>query len=479
MDGPGDGHCTTLDEPGFRVPDGIASGMLHAAPFGVLCYRLAGGSLVLAGGNPAAERILGLSLSGRMGERIEEVFPGLIGTDAPERFRAVAQGGEPLRFERISYADGRVFGAYDYGAYQAGPGLVAVVFEEITQRKLDEIALYESRELYARLFEDSHLAALLVNPADGRITDANAAAAAFYGYPREVLQRMRVADLDTDPPDVVGRRMREIVQKRQSRLELRHRLASGETSEVEVFSGPIVLGGELRMLSFVHDIAERRRMEDDLATLLKEKELLLREMHHRVANNLQLLSSLVRLQSLSTNEPVAQKALGVVDSRLSTIAAAHGALRGRDGESTARLDDYATMVVRPLVLLGEQKGIAVVLEAPKTSVGPELATPLGLILNELVTNSLKHAFGETRGGEIRVRLACDEQTLSLEVSDNGLGIRGGVGNGAGNGTGMDIVQALARQIGGTVETQSGSGGVSVRMVCPLSTSVDCKPSEAG
>lgn len=479
MNGPGDGPRAALDDPGLRVPDEAASRMLDAAPFGVLCYRLEGDDLLLAGGNPAAERILGLSLFGRVGERIEEVFPGLAGTDVPERFRAVARDGESLRIERISYADGRVSGAYDFGAYQAGPGLVVVAFEDITQRKLDEIALYESRELYARLFEDSHLAALLVNPADGRITDANAAAAVFYGYPREVLQRMRVADLDIDPPDVVGRRMREIVQKRQSRMEFRHRLASGETRGVEVFSGPITLGGELRLLSFVHDVTERRRMEGDLAKLLKEKELLLREMHHRMANNLQLLSSLVRLQVLSTSDPAAQKALGVVDSRLGTIATAHGALRGRGDEATARLDDYAAMVVRPLVLLGEQKGITVAIEAPKVNVGPELATPLGLILNELVTNSLKHAFDKEGGGKIRVRVFCDERTLNLEVSDNGRGIRGGAGNGTGNGTGLDIVQALARQIGGSVETQSSPGGVSVRMSCPLPKSVECATPEAG
>jgi|GEM_PF-4039923 len=474
MDGPGDGNRAALDAPGLRVPDDAASRLLDAAPFGVLCYRLAGDDLLLAGGNPAAERILGLSLSGRLGERIESIFPGLAATDVPARFRTVAKGGESLRFERISYADGRVSGAYDYSAYRFAPDMVAVSFEDITQRKRDEAALRESRELYSRLFKESHMAAVLVNPADGRIMDANAAATALYGYPYETLRRMRVADLCTEPPGAVERSLREAAQREQSRLEVHHRLASGETRAVEIFSGPITLGGEPWLLSFVHDISERRRMEGDLARLLKEKELLLREMHHRVANNLQLLSSLVRLQSFSTNESAAQKALGVVDSRLNTIAASHGALRGRGGEATAHLDEYAATVVKPLALLGEQKGISVVLEAPDTRVGAGLATPLGLIMNELVTNSLKHAFGDG-GGEIRVRLTCDHETLRLEVSDNGRGL----GEGAGNGTGMDIVQALARQIGGSVETQSGPEGVSVRMSCPLPKNVDCATPEAG
>lgn len=473
MDGCGDGNRATFDDPGLRFPTGIAAKLLDAAPFGVLCYRLAGDDLLLSGANPAAERILGLSLSGRLGERIEDIFPGLTATDVPESFRAVARGGDSLRFERISYADGRVSGAYDYSAYSFAPGMVAVSFEDITQRKRDETALRESRELYSRLFKDSHMAAVLVNPGNGRIMDANAAATAFYGYPYETLRRMNVTDLCIEPPGSVERSLREAAQKEQSRLEVHHRLASGETRAVEIFSGPITLGGEPWLLSFVHDISERRRMEDELARLLREKELLLREMHHRVANNLQLLSSLVRLQSFSTNEPTAQKALQVVDSRLGTIAASHGALRGRGGETTAPLDEYAATVVRPLALLGEQKGISIVLEASDTRVGAGLATPLGLIMNELVTNSLKHAFGD-EGGEIRVRLTCERDTLCLEVSDNGRGL----GTGKGNGAGMDIVQALARQIGGEVETQSGPEGVRMRMSCPLPKNAECAPSEA-
>ena len=124
--------------------------------------------------------------------------------------------------------------------------------------------LRESKSRYHALFENPHTAMLLIDPADGRIVEANGAAAAFYGWPRERLATMRVTDLNALSPEEAAKRMHAAASGRQSRFEFPHRLSDGTMRDVEVFSGPIAVAGRPLLLSIVHDVTERRRAEAGL-----------------------------------------------------------------------------------------------------------------------------------------------------------------------------------------------------------------------
>ncbi|HEX6938276.1 MAG TPA: PAS domain S-box protein [Longimicrobiales bacterium] len=149
------------------------------------------------------------------------------------------------------------FTCLDGGAY-------AVVVRDISDRKRAERALQESEALYRQIFERNQAVKLLIDPASGRIVDANPAAAEFYGYALEELKRLRITDLNTLPPAEVAELMRQAARERRTSFVFAHRLASGAVRDVEVHSGPVELGGRRLLFSIVHDITERRRAEEAL-----------------------------------------------------------------------------------------------------------------------------------------------------------------------------------------------------------------------
>jgi PAS domain S-box-containing protein len=117
---------------------------------------------------------------------------------------------------------------------------------------------------YRALFWRHHTAVLVIDPVDGRIVDANPAAARFYGYPRSVLRAMRIADLNGAAEAVIRDRLQEAVAGQEAPFRFVHRLASGEERDVEVFSGPVRVDGRTLLYSIVHDVTEARRVEEAL-----------------------------------------------------------------------------------------------------------------------------------------------------------------------------------------------------------------------
>ena len=136
---------------------------------------------------------------------------------------------------------------------------------ERAERRRIEAALRESEQRYRRLFTGAKAVELLIDPADGRIVDANDAAVAFYGRSRETLTTLRVTDINCLSPDEVAAEMALAATQARSHLHFRHRLASGEVRDVEVHSGPIEVGERELLYSIVHDVTDRRRAERALA----------------------------------------------------------------------------------------------------------------------------------------------------------------------------------------------------------------------
>ncbi len=136
------------------------------------------------------------------------------------------------------------------------------VFVDRYRRESRERRALDDR--YRALFWRHYTAVLVIDPADGRIVDANPAAARFYGYPRDALRAMRITDLNTAPEEAVRAGMREAVDGQQAPFRFVHRLASGEERCVEVFSGPILVDSRPYLYSIIHDVTEARRVEEAL-----------------------------------------------------------------------------------------------------------------------------------------------------------------------------------------------------------------------
>jgi two-component sensor histidine kinase len=208
------------------------------------------------------------------------------------------------------------------------------------------------------------------------------------------------------------------------------------------------------------EVEERLKAEEKTKASLAEKEVLLREIHHRVKNNLQIMSSLLRLQSRTLDDKTLLGKLIDAESRVRSMALVHERLYR--SESLADLD--VTQYVQGLVshLLGSYgatcSGVEVETDIDRVSFGIETAIPLGFILTELFSNCLKHAFLEAGGGKVRVSLhSTSQHEFLLLVGDNGVGIEKDFESGDPKSLGLHLVSILARQLGGRLELKRNQG----------------------
>jgi two-component system, sensor histidine kinase PdtaS len=194
----------------------------------------------------------------------------------------------------------------------------------------------------------------------------------------------------------------------------------------------------------------------------QKREVLLREMQHRVKNNFQLVLSSISLQKRRHQGAEVQSALDHVASLINAISLAHDQLApGQEGQ-TVRLTDYVHALCSAIQQQVEE--IELKVESDELEISIDRALRVGLILNEVTMNSIKHAFGPN-GGSIKVRLVggVGFGEARLTVSDNGRGIQ----KSNGNGSGLRLIRSLARQIGGAITQQSGSSGTTTTLTFPL------------
>jgi two-component sensor histidine kinase len=194
----------------------------------------------------------------------------------------------------------------------------------------------------------------------------------------------------------------------------------------------------------------------------QRREILLREMQHRVKNNFQLVLSSISIQKRRSQGAEVHRALDHVASRINAISLAHDQLAPRHEGQTVRLSDYIRALCS--AIRQQTEDVEVDVESDELELSIDRALPVGLILNETAMNSIKHAFGPD-GGRITVRLVggIGFGEARLTVSDNGRGII----NVSENGSGLKLIASLARQIGGTIEQQSSDSGATTILTFPL------------
>lgn len=222
-----------------------------------------------------------------------------------------------------------------------------------------------------------------------------------------------------------------------------------------------VSGAIVRWFGTAVNIDDLVRAEEQLKASLAEKEVLLKEVHHRVKNNLQVISSLVSLQSAGHTDPLLQAALGNVRDRVRTMALMHEKLYQSADLGAIEFAGYARGLLEQLWRAYRSEGTRVNLRLDLKPVTLPLhsAAPCGLILNELATNALKHAFCDRADGEVTVELQADDAgQVRLAVRDNGVGLPPDIDWRQGKPLGLRLVQMLTTQLRGTVESHPAPDG---------------------
>lgn len=231
-----------------------------------------------------------------------------------------------------------------------------------------------------------------------------------------------------------------------------------------------VLDGRFRQaLSRARLESDKRAAENELRLANERLEMLVREVHHRVSNSLQMVLSFVAMQAKQSDEPAVRSALDEIQNRIKAISKVHQRLYTRGDLTTIDLDSYLANLVDDL--RGSlPKGVTIVLEAASVVVSPDSAVSVGVIVNELVSNAAKYAFRSSQAGTMVVRLEGDSKAFSVTVEDDGNGIDPGNGP-RGTGLGTRIVEAIARSLGAEVDMLDRERGTAVRIACRPPTEV--------
>ncbi len=223
----------------------------------------------------------------------------------------------------------------------------------------------------------------------------------------------------------------------------------------------------------ITDISERRQAEEIVRASLKEKEILLKEVHHRVKNNLMTIIGLIKMQEKKAAEATENTLLLELEGRIRSMAMVHESLYKSDNLARIDLRQYIKgMVLHIQAQFKTACNIRLEMRAVGIDVGLDIAVPCGLILNELITNAFKHAFpeGGADGGdgtpEVKVVTAAQDGTLILTVADNGVGFPASGDLGETQTLGLNLVRMLSQQLRGRVES-IGKTGTVIRVQFPL------------
>jgi PAS domain S-box-containing protein len=280
-----------------------------------------------------------------------------------------------------------------------------------------------------------------------------------YGQPLDMLLPAGATEVhrqhihDFHAADITARRMGK-------RREIRGRRIDGCEFPAEASISKVELEGEMMFTVILRDVAERAMAEEQIKASLRDKEALLKEIHHRVKNNLQVVSSLLGLQSRSVVDPEMRKMFRESQNRIHSMALLHECLYQSENLSQVNFPDY----IRELAAhLFHSYGVAperihLRTNLDRLALNLDAAVPCGLIVNELVSNCLKYAFPDGREGEIRIELRKMQNGVTqLIVADDGVGLRSDLDWTTTKSLGLRLVRTLAQQLGARVEVSSQAG----------------------
>jgi PAS domain S-box-containing protein len=340
---------------------------------------------------------------------------------------------------------------------------------DVTKREAAE----RTRSRLVQLVESSDDPILGLS-ADGRIETWNAAAERLFGFEaNDVLGRsvtMLVA------PEGRGRLLDLFDAIRAgehvSHYELDHVRRDGTRFPASVTTSAVLgrNGSVVGMSKVIRDVTKQKRVEHQLRASLREKDVLLREIHHRVKNNLQVIASLLNIQMTSDLHPESHKGLIESQNRIQSMALVHQLLYQSKDLAQIEFGEYLAKLARRLTDtydVGADRIAVEVLAAPMR-LDVDHAIPCGLIVNELLTNAISHAFPGGQKGTIRITVEAQGNDVTLTVQDDGIGIPADLRIDEAHSFGLRIARTLTQQLDGTIALSREEHGTKVQLRFPIS-----------
>ncbi len=339
-----------------------------------------------------------------------------------------------------------------HGICVGGKGFI----QDISNIKRSALLLQESEKKYQAL-SDASFEAILIGE-KGYCIDANLTASKMFGYSREELIGMFGTTL-------IAPGFRELVRHNMlsnynKPYEAVCQKKDGTLFYTEIHGFKAKYLNRTVRITVIHDIDERKKAEKYIKASLKEKEALLKEIHHRVKNNMQVISSLLKLQALSIKDAKLTELLMDCRQRVHAMAFAHEILHSSDRLTAVNFKDYILKLTDQLYrFYNIRDRVKLTVHSEDISLDIDHATTLGLIINELISNSMKYAFPENRPGEIFIELNKRKHDISeLIVRDNGIGISEDINWRNSDSLGLQLIILLVEnQLDGNVELDRDAG----------------------
>jgi len=339
----------------------------------------------------------------------------------------------------------------DKGQYVGALGMIT----DITERKKVENALHASEEKFAKAFRSSPQALTITGLNDGRFIEVNDSFTGALGYSREEAIAHTTLELGIWITDEDRKRFVGALNKdgfvRNAELDLKTKM--GNIASMLISAELIDVAGKKCMLSTFYDITQRKLAEEKIKRSLEEKEVLLREIHHRVKNNMQIVSSLLILQSENIEEKKYKDVFIESQNRILSMALIHEKLYQSRNLAQIDFKEYIDGIVSNIFEShGKNSNIRIDNMVENVPIKIDYAIPCGLIINELVTNSLKYAFPERRQGKIQISVKSkDTNMIQISISDDGIGIPKDMDIRNTKSLGLHLVTALAEhQLNGEI-----------------------------
>lgn len=403
--------------------------------------------------NTQAERLFGYLRVELLGQPVEILVPSNFSGHHPARRLAFFSDphSRPMGKGRDLYARRK-----DGSEFPVEIGLNPIETDEGTKVLSSIVDISERKRMEQRLrqvVDSAPNAMVMINQA-GVMEMVNAQAERVFGYDREELLGQAVEKL------VPGRFRAHHPEKRGTFFSDPHSRPMGKGRDlyalrkdgsefpVEIGLNPIETDEGTKVLSAIVDISDRKQKEQKIEAALEEKNILLGEIHHRVKNNLQIIHSLLDLQSTRIEDGAVLEMLRDSQNRIRSMALIHQSLYQSNDFARVNFSNVLETLVPTLVeSYGvDHDAIRFSINAAEVLIPLNLAIPCGLIVNELITNALKHAFPNKRSGEIIIELSKKDDKVMLSVSDDGVGIPPEYDLQNKNTLGLQLVSLLADQL---------------------------------
>ncbi|MDP3565465.1 MAG: PAS domain S-box protein, partial [Methanoregula sp.] len=386
-------------------------------------------------------------------------------------FSRLLESGMLENVIHIRHTDGHVtplsVNATMIGGRDATDARIIVSAHDITRQKQDEEAIRSSRQMLTNVVENFPGVVFWKDKNSVYIgCNRNFSDGAGLKDPAEIIGKTDF-DLPWAKTEAESYRSfdREVIEGGKSRLHIIEtqlqsdgRIIWLDTNKIPLF-GPD--GTVIGILGTSNDITRQKQDEDSIKASLEEKVILLREVHHRVKNNLQIIISLVNLQMRQTDDPMVKQIMSETQNRVRAMSLVHEKLYR--SESLSRIDfaDYTRFLATQLFSFYGMDTRRVRLDFAMGGIMVDIntAVPLGLLMNELISNALKHAFPNGREGAISISGGYEEDLITLVVRDNGAGIPADFDWKNTTSLGMRLVTSLIDQVDGTIELDRTNGTV--------------------